>query len=136
LFNNQKSITQPKQNQRANLDSHKPRRERHSGAFVTLVFIGLLSRVFAMMITAYAISTHSAVEANPIFYMLSPLDFVIFTLVSLIVLYVILWVVPMSSTLRLFFAFIVTIVSIYDLAHDVIMLLYHEDIPQYLMHHL
>jgi hypothetical protein len=111
------------------------KRTRHPSVFFGLFLIGIISRITAMAITAYAISDNTAREGNPIFYMLSPSDFAIFAFVSLVVLYLIIWAVPMSSSLRIFFATVITLTSLYDMSHDVIMVRYHEDIPQFVKQH-
>jgi hypothetical protein len=104
----------------------KPKRKRHPSAFIGMVFVGVMCRAGALGITTYAVSNGLAVEANPVLNVATPSEFVFLAFLTLIVLYGILWAVPLSSGLRLSLTLLVTLASAIDLFHDSFLVYYHQ----------
>ena len=114
----------------------KPRRTRHPSVFIGMVFAGIMCRAGALGITTYAVSNGLGVEGNPVLNMVTPGEFVFLAFLTLIVLYGILWAVPMNSGVRLSLTLLVTLASGLDLFHDSFLVYYHQDFYQVFVHRI
>jgi hypothetical protein len=109
-------------------------RQRHPTVFIGLAFLGIFFRVAALSLTVYGVGNGLAIEGNPVFYMFAPSEFVLLTFASLIIIYLLVWALPMHGALRITLASIVTFASAFDFLHDAFLLYYHQDIFQFLLH--
>lgn len=104
------------------------RKHSHPITFFTVVAVAILCHVGAISLTSYAIASGYGLESNSFFYSMGSSSFLIFGFLLMGCYFATIWFIRMPKALRLIFALSLTVVPIFDFAHDLIVSTYYREL--------